>query len=136
MTEVHGTVEPGFEAVRATFERGFEKGELGAAVSAYIDGRKVVDLWGGWADADRTRQWQRDTIACTFSATKGITATCAHRLIERGLLDLDAPVAIYWPEFAQAGKGDRVELHLNVRDQAVATAITSGSNPARAPLRA
>jgi CubicO group peptidase (beta-lactamase class C family) len=69
MTEVHGTVEPGFESVRATFERGFEKGELGAAVSAYVDGRKVVDLWGGWADADRRRQWQRDTIACTFSAT-------------------------------------------------------------------
>jgi CubicO group peptidase (beta-lactamase class C family) len=106
MTEVHGTVEPGFEAVRATFERGFEKGELGAAVSAYVDGRRVVDLWGGWADADRTRQWQRDTIACAFSATKGMTATCAHRLIERGLLDLDAPVAAYWPEFAQAGKAE------------------------------
>jgi CubicO group peptidase (beta-lactamase class C family) len=106
MTEIHGTIEPGFEAVRATFERGFEKGELGAAVSAYVDGRKVVDLWGGWADADRTREWQGNTIACTFSATKGITATCAHRLIERGQLDLDAPVAAYWPEFAQAGKGE------------------------------
>ena len=106
MTEIHGSVEPGFEAVRATFERGFEKGELGAAVCAYVDGRNVVDLWGGWADADRTRPWQGDTIGCTFSATKGITATCAHRLIERGLLDLDAPVAAYWPEFAQAGKGD------------------------------
>lgn len=106
MTEVRGTVEPGFEAVRAAFERGFEKSELGAAVSAYVDGRKVVDLWGGWADADRTRQWQRNTIACTFSATKGMTATCAHRLIERGLLDLDAPVTAYWPEFAQAGKGE------------------------------
>ena len=75
MTEVRGTVESGFEAVRATFERGFEKGELGAAVAAYVDGRKVVDLWGGWADADRTRQWQPDTIACTFSATKGMTRT-------------------------------------------------------------
>ena len=106
MTEIHGSVEPGFEAVRATFERGFEKGELGAAVSAYVDGRKVVDLWGGWADADRTRQWQPDTIACAFSATKGMTATCAHRLIERGLLDLDAPVADYWPDFAQAGKSE------------------------------
>ncbi|HEX6031044.1 MAG TPA: serine hydrolase domain-containing protein, partial [Tepidiformaceae bacterium] len=79
---------------------------LGAAVSAYVDGRRVVHLWGGWADADRTRQWQPDTIACTFSATKGITATCALRLVERGLLDLDAPVATYWPQFAHAGKGE------------------------------
>ena len=106
MTEIHGIVEPGFEAVRAAFARGFEKGELGAAVSAYVDGKKVVDLWGGWADADRKRPWQRDTMACTFSATKGMTATCAHRLIERGLLDLDAPVAVYWPEFAEAGKAE------------------------------
>ena len=106
MAEVHGTVVAGFEAVRTTFERGFEKGELGAAVCAYVDGRKVVDLWGVWADAGRTRPWQRDTLGCTFSATKAMTATCAHRLIERGLLDLDAPVARYWPEFAQAGKGE------------------------------
>ena len=106
MTQVHGAVAPGFEAVRAAFERGFEKGELGAGVSAYVDGRRVVDLWGGWADAARTREWQRDTVAGTFSATKGLTATCAHRLIERGVLDLDAPVANYWPEFAQAGKGE------------------------------
>ena len=104
MTGVHGTVEPGFEGVRAAFERGFEKGELGAAVCAYLDGRKVVDLWGGWADAAPTREWRHDTLACTFSATKGMTATCAHHLIERGLLDLDAPVARYWPEFAPHGK--------------------------------
>jgi CubicO group peptidase (beta-lactamase class C family) len=105
VTEVHGTVQPGFEAVRAAFARGFEKGELGAAVSAYVDGRNVVDLWGGWADAAQTRPWQRDTLGCTFSATKGMTATCAHRLIEQGRLALDAPVATYWPEFAQEGKG-------------------------------
>ena len=103
-TPVHGTVEPGFEPVREVFERSFEKGELGAAVCAYVDGRKVVDLWGGWADAAKTREWQRDTIACIYSATKAMTATCAHRLIERGLLDVDEPVATYWPEFAQAGK--------------------------------
>lgn len=106
MIQIHGTVEPGFEPVRTTFERGFEKSELGAAVSAYVDGRKVVDLWGGCADAGRTREWHQDTLACTFSATKGMTATCAHRLLDRGLLDLDAPVAAYWPEFAQAGKSE------------------------------
>ncbi len=124
MTEIHGTVEPGFEAVRAAFERGFEKGELGAAVSAYVDGRRVVDLWGGWADAARTRPWQRDTIACTFSATKGMTATCAHRLIERGLLDLDAPVAAYWPEFAQAGK-DQITVRMVLSHQAGLQRVTA-----------
>ena len=103
-TPVHGTVESGFETVYDVFERSFEKGELGAAVCAYVDGRKVVDLWGGWADAERTREWQRDTIACTFSTVKAMTATCAHRLVDRGLLDVDEPVATYWPEFAQAGK--------------------------------
>ena len=103
-TLVNGTVEPGFEPVYEVFERSFDKGELGAAVCVYVDGRKVVDLWGGWADAGRTREWQRDTIACLFSATKGMTATCAHQLVDRGLLDVDEPVAIYWPEFAQAGK--------------------------------
>src|SRR5437762_5045433 len=103
-TSLHGTVEPGFERVYDSFQRGFEKGELGGAVSVYVDGRKVVDLWGGWADEARTREWQRDTIACTYSAVKGMTATCAHRLVDRGLLDVDERVATYWPEFAQAGK--------------------------------
>jgi len=101
---IHGTVDPGFEAVREAFARNFENGELGAAVCAYVDGRKVVDLWGGWADVARTRPWQRDTIACVFSAMKAMSATCAHRLIDAGLIELDAPVATYWPEFAQAGK--------------------------------
>jgi CubicO group peptidase (beta-lactamase class C family) len=101
---IHGTVEPGFEAVRDSFARGFEKGELGAGVCAYVDGRKVVDLWGGWADGSRTRQWEQDTVAATMSATKGMTATCAHLLVDRGLLDVDEPVAAYWPEFGQAGK--------------------------------
>src|SRR6185369_17203659 len=78
---IPGTVEPGFEPVQEAFERSFENGELGAAVCAYVDGRKVVDLRGGWADAGRTREWRRDTIACAFSATKALTATCAHRLV-------------------------------------------------------
>lgn len=103
---VHGDVEPGFERVRASFERGLAKTELGAAVCAYVDGRKVVDLWGGWADDAQTRPWAPDTVVATMSATKGMTATCAHHLVDRGLLDLDAPVAASWPEFAQQGKGD------------------------------
>ncbi len=115
-TPVDGTVEPGFEPVYEVFERSFEKGELGAAACAYVDGCKVVDLWGGWADAGRTREWQRDTIACIYSATKGMTATCAHRLVDRGLLDVGEPVATYWPEFAQAGK-DNVTVRMVLSHQ-------------------
>ncbi len=116
-TLLHGTVEPGFEPVYDSFERGFEKGELGAAVCAYVGGSKVVDLWGGWADAARTQEWRRDTIVCTMSATKGMTATCAHQLIDRGLLDVDEPVATYWPEFAQAGK-DKITVRMVLSHQA------------------
>jgi len=105
-TPVHGTVEAGFEPARDAFERSLEKGEVGAGVCAYVDGRRVVDLWGGWADEAKTREWERDTIACTYSAVKAMTATCAHTLVDRGLLDVDEPVATYWPEFAQAGKAD------------------------------
>lgn len=104
-TPVHGTVEPRFASVKDAFVEGLQD-ELGAAFSVYLHGERVVDLWGGWADAERTREWQKDTIACTFSATKAMTATCAHLLVDRGLLDVDAPVASYWPEFAQAGKAE------------------------------
>src|SRR5262245_53858835 len=116
-TPVHGTVEPGFERVYEVFARSFDHGEVGAAVSAYVDGRHVVDLRGGWADLDRTREWQRDTIVNAYSATKGMTATCAHRLVDRGLLDVDEPVATYWPEFAQAGK-DRIPVRMLLSHQA------------------
>jgi CubicO group peptidase (beta-lactamase class C family) len=116
-TLLHGTVEPRFEPVYDSFERGFEKGELGAAVCVYVGGRKVVDLWGGWADAARTQAWRSDTIACTMSATKGMTATCAHHLIDRGLLGVDEPVATYWPEFAQAGK-ERITVRMVLSHQA------------------
>ena len=102
---VHGTVEPRFAAVRDVFVRCLAEAERGAAVCAYVDGEKVIDLWGGWADAERTEQWEQDTIACTFSTTKGMTATCAHLLVDRGQLDVDEPIATYWPEFAQSGKG-------------------------------
>ena len=105
MTSTHGHCEPRFEPVRTRFEESFaEGGEVGAGVSIYLDGERVVDLWGGFADAARTRPWKRDTIVSTASTTKGFTATCAHRLVDEGRLDVDAPVARYWPEFAQAGK--------------------------------
>lgn len=127
---VSGTVEPGFESVYESFVRGFDKGELGAAVCVYVDGRKVVDLWGGWAAPDRAREWQHDTIVTTYSATKGMTATCAHLLADRGLLDLDAPVATYWPEFGQAGKA-KITVRMALSHQAGLTradALDGGSS--------
>ncbi len=104
---VNGYCAPEFACVREAFERNFgEHGDVGAAVAVTVYGTRVVDLWGGHADADRTRAWERDTLVNVYSTTKGMTALCAHLLADRGELDLDAPVARYWPEFAQAGKQD------------------------------
>lgn len=105
--EIHGTCDPKFAGVREAFAENFaERREIGASVAVMVDGQIVVDLWGGSADRRGTRPWKRDTLANVYSTTKGITAICAHRLVDKGELDLDAPVAKYWPEFAQAGKGD------------------------------
>lgn len=102
---VHGTCAPRFSRVRDLFRQGFEQGEqLGAAVCFTQNGEPVVDLWGGWLDFDKHEEWQRDTLVNTYSTTKGMTALCAHMLVERGDLDVEAPVAAYWPEFAAAGK--------------------------------
>jgi len=104
-TEVHGTVAAGFEAVRTAFARNFaDHGEVGASFAVSVGEEMVVDLWGGSTNADRTQPWQRDTIAHLFSTTKGFTALIAHMAIERGLLELDAPVMRYWPEFARCDK--------------------------------
>jgi CubicO group peptidase (beta-lactamase class C family) len=103
--EVHGTCDTRFSRLRDAFADNFAKhGEVGAALAVMVDGEMAVDIWGGHADAELTRPWERDTIVNTFSTTKGIVATCAHRLADQGKLDIDAPVATYWPEFAQAGK--------------------------------
>ena len=106
MAVVAGECAKRFERVRDAFTASFGAGEVGAAVAVTVDGELVVDLWGGHADAARSRPWTRDTIVNTYSTTKGMTAICANRLAESGALDLDAPVATYWPEFAQAGKVD------------------------------
>jgi CubicO group peptidase (beta-lactamase class C family) len=104
---VHGTCHPRFAKVREIFTRGFENGsQLGASVCFTLDGEPVVDLWGGWLDFDKGREWERDTLVNVYSTTKGMTALCAHQLVEQGKLDLHAPVAHYWPEFAAAGKGN------------------------------
>ncbi|MFE1952239.1 serine hydrolase domain-containing protein [Streptomyces sp. NPDC059524] len=107
MTTIGGDVAAGFEPVPEAFAENFaQHGDIGAAVCVYQDGRPVVDLWGGVADRDTGRPWERDTLQLVYSATKGATATAAHMLAQRGLLDLDAPVAKYWPEFAANGKAD------------------------------
>ena len=103
--QLQGQCDPRFSAVHNVFADNFAKrDDVGAAVCVYVDGHPVVDLWGGFADAARTQPWERNTIVSVASTTKGMVAQCAHMLVERGLLDLDAPVARYWPEFARAGK--------------------------------
>jgi CubicO group peptidase (beta-lactamase class C family) len=102
---VQGSCDSRFGQVREIFQHGFDSGEeVGAAVAFVLDGESVVDLWGGHYDMERTREWERDTLVNVYSTTKGMVALCANQLIERGLLNVDAPVAKYWPEFAAAGK--------------------------------
>lgn len=102
---VQGTCDARFHAVRDAFAENFARGhEIGASVSITFNGETVVDLWGGSADEAQTQPWTQDTLVNVYSTTKGMGATCAHMLVDRGQLDLDAPVATYWPEFAQAGK--------------------------------
>jgi CubicO group peptidase (beta-lactamase class C family) len=102
---IEGTCDPRFGAVGAAFEENFRsRGEIGAAVCLYKNGRKVVDLWGGVADPATGAAWKQDTIVCMMSVGKAMAALCVHRLIDRGEIDLDAPVVRYWPRFGQAGK--------------------------------
>src|SRR5918994_982119 len=110
---VHGECDPRFAAGREVFASSFARGqELGAAVAVFAHGELVVDLWGGTADHRTGRQWRPDTPCLAFSCIKAGTATCALLLADRGQLDLDAPVAGYWPEFAAAGKGQITTRHL------------------------
>jgi CubicO group peptidase (beta-lactamase class C family) len=110
---VEGYCDERFAEVGDEFRRNFaERGELGASVAVRVAGETVVDLWGGFADENRRRPWEEDTICLTFSCTKGAVALCAHMLAVEGELDFDAPVASYWPEFAAAGKEGVLVRHL------------------------
>jgi CubicO group peptidase (beta-lactamase class C family) len=105
MVPLHGFVAAGYEAVRVAFAQNFaERGEVGAAVAAWAHGEPILSLWGGHADANRQLPWTENTVVIVFSMTKGLTATCVHHLAERGGIDLDLPVAEYWPEFGVAKK--------------------------------
>jgi CubicO group peptidase (beta-lactamase class C family) len=102
---VGGRVAPGFEGVREAFEENFRShGDKGASLGVYVDGEAKVDLWGGVADVSTGRPWTADTVSIIYSATKGATAILAWLLAQRGLLDFDAPVTQYWPEFGGGGK--------------------------------
>jgi CubicO group peptidase (beta-lactamase class C family) len=110
---VHGFCDPAFAPVRRAFAEILASGsEVGAALAVCVDRQGVVDLWAGHADAARSRPWRRDTIVNLYSVGKAVTAVCALRLVEAGRLDLDAPVADYWPEFAAAGKARLRVRHL------------------------
>lgn len=104
MAELGGFAEPGFGPVADALASTFDQGDLGAGCVLYVGGRAVVDLWGGVADKATGRVWDRDTLTLVFSVTKGVSAICAHMLVERGDLDLDAHVTTYWPEFGAQGK--------------------------------
>ncbi len=103
--EVHGHCEPAFEPLRDAIADILAAGsEVGVALAACVDAQPVVDVWAGHVDAERTRPWRGDTIVNLYSIGKAVSAVCALRLVDGGALDLDAPIARYWPEFAQAGK--------------------------------
>ncbi|GAA2654576.1 serine hydrolase domain-containing protein [Streptomyces vastus] len=136
--DVNGTVAEGFEPVRDAFVRNFTAlGERGAAVVVYRDGCKVVDLWGGLRDVgDSPAPWERGTAQIVRSATKGVAAAVPLLLHQRGQLDLDAPVAEYWPEFKAAGK-ERVLVRHVLSHRAGVPVLDEPLTPAQAldPLR-
>lgn len=102
---VSGEYDAAYQPVVDAFVRNFtDHGEVGASLCVQHEGAVMVDVWGGTADRDTGRPWERDTISVVHSCTKGATALCLHLLIDRGLVDLEAPVAEYWPEFATNGK--------------------------------
>jgi CubicO group peptidase (beta-lactamase class C family) len=108
-----GQVKPGFEPVREAFLANLQSGmDIGASVAVFLDGEPVVDLWGGYFDATYTRPFGRRTIVNTFSSTKSMTALAALVLADRGEIDLEAPVAKYWPQFAAGGKAGVLVRHL------------------------
>ena len=106
-TPIHGHCEARFENVRRIFAENLESGaDLGAGVAFTLNGEPVVDLWGGFLESDSDQEWQRDTLVNLYSTTKGMLAICIQQLVERGKLDLDAPVSQYWPEFSAANKAE------------------------------
>lgn len=108
MAVVEGACDAAFKAVREAFAANFERGEIGAACTVTVDGRVVVDIWGGWADADRSRPWARDTLVNVYSVGKPIVALALLQLVARGRVDLDEPASRQWPELLAGRRGATV----------------------------
>lgn len=118
---IQGQCDGRFAEVREQFERNFaERGELGASVCVTVDGEPVVDLWGGTRDEATGDPWQADTVNVVMSCSKGVAALCGNMVLERGQLDLDEPVARYWPEFAANGKDSVLVRHVFTHQSGVA----------------
>ena len=117
-TEIHGYCDPRFAPMRQAFTANFEQGlELGASLALTWQGASVVDLWAGWADRAQTRPWEENTLVPVASTTKVAMTISMLLLLDRGLIELDAPIARYWPEFAQGGK-DQVTIRDALTHQA------------------
>jgi CubicO group peptidase (beta-lactamase class C family) len=112
MAEVEGSCDGRFVAVREALVASLEGKDVGASVAVYVGDELVVDLWGGYFDEARTRPWESDTITCVFSTTKTMAALTALVLADRGVIDLDAPVARYWPDFGARGKDKVLVRHV------------------------
>jgi CubicO group peptidase (beta-lactamase class C family) len=112
VAEIQGVWEKRFEAVRDALAESLDDQDVGASAAVFVDGEPVVDIWGGYADAACTVPWERDTIVNVWSVSKTMLALCALVLADRGDLDLDAPVALYWPGFAAAGKQGVLVRHV------------------------
>ena len=111
--DIQGHCDPKFATMRDALARNFtEHEEIGSAVAVYLEGEKVVDLWGGHMDTQGARSWREDTLCVMYSLAKSMCATCVHILADRGLVDIEAPVATYWPEFAQASKENVKVRHI------------------------
>src|SRR3954465_8096168 len=120
MAEVHGTCDDRFSAVREAAAAQLDAEELGASIAVDVDGQTVVDIWGGYRDEARTTPWTQDTIVNVWSTTKTITNLAMLTLVEKGRLDVHAPVAEYWPEFHANGKQDVRVRHLMSHTSGVA----------------
>ena len=127
--EINGFCDARFERVAEEFQQNFQqRGEVGASVCVTLEGETVVDMWGGIARPGTNAPWKEDTISVVWSSTKGATSLCAHILASRGKLDLDAPVAQYWPEFAQGGK-EAIPVKMLLNHQAGLAAVRNPLPP-------
>ena len=124
---VHGAADPHFACAVRSFASMFPSRRFGGgALAVYLDGEPVVDVWTGWADRRGRVPWTADTATMVFSATKGMASTVIHRLVDRGLIEYDVPVAHYWPEFGANGKAD-ITVRQLMRHQAGLSALHGAS---------